>query len=99
MLVVPIQAQQYTTAKALTLTVYAGTIVINWTASVTSGVTGYNIYRGSVPGGEGLTPINGTPINAVTFTDTKRLPGKNCYYLTSVTASKESLPSNESCTQ
>ena len=42
---------------------------LNWTASVTSGVTGYNVYRGTVLGT--YTQINPSLVSSNTYTDTQ----------------------------
>ena len=44
-------------------------VILTWTASVTSGIAGYNVYRGTTSGGESSTPLNSTPINGTTYTD------------------------------
>ncbi len=43
-------------------------------------VTGYNVYRGTTPGGESSTPINATPVTATTYRDTTVTPGVTYYY-------------------
>jgi hypothetical protein len=63
-------------------------VILSWTASPTPGVIGYNIYRGTTPGGENATPLNSTPINGTNSTDANVTPGTVYYYLaTSVTSS------------
>jgi len=47
-----------------------------WTASF--GATGYNIYRGTSPGGENITPV--ANLTTTSFTDTGLTPGKTYYY-------------------
>ena len=70
-------------------------VVLSWTASPTGGVT-YNVFRGSSPGGEGTTPINTSPVNLLTFTDTSVSPGGNYYYtVEAVNSAGSSAPSNE----
>jgi hypothetical protein len=62
-------------------------VILSWTASPSSGVTGYNIYRGTTSGGESPTPLNSMPINGATYTDENVSAGADYYYLvTSVTA-------------
>ncbi len=70
-------------------------VVLTWDASPTSGVT-YNVFRGSSPGGEGTTPINTSPVNLLTFTDTNVTPGGSYYYtVEAVNSAGSSAPSNE----
>ena len=73
----------------------AHSVVLSWNASPTGGVT-YNVFRGSSPGGEGATPINTSPINLLTFTDTSVTPGGSYYYtVEAVNSAGSSAPSNE----
>jgi hypothetical protein len=57
-------------------------VILSWTASATSGVVGYNVYRGNTSGGENLSsPLNGsTPINGITYTDATVTAGATYYY-------------------
>lgn len=72
-------------------------ISLNWTASTSTGVTGYNIYRGTSPGGESSTPVNtGGPVSGTSFTDTTTVSGTTYYYTIKATnGSLESAPSSE----
>ena len=56
-------------------------VVLKWTASLSSNVIGYNIYRGTISGGESPAPLNGTPINASTYADENVTAGATYYYL------------------
>src|SRR5579872_2504871 len=47
-------ARQVVISAALTQSCHF--IYVTWTASPSAGVTGYNIYRGTSPGGESRTP-------------------------------------------
>jgi len=78
-----------------------GQPVIAWTASLSTGVVGYNVYRSSVnsPGGP-FTLVNGSPITGTSFTDLGA-SATNCgtnyfyYFVSSVgTGNTESPPSN-----
>ena len=62
-------------------------VVLSWTASPTSGVIGYDIYRGTTSGGESSTPLNSTPINGTNFTDENVTAGVEYYYLVTSVAS------------
>ncbi|MGB6974476.1 MAG: fibronectin type III domain-containing protein [Terracidiphilus sp.] len=53
---------------------------LSWQTSSTGGTpSGYNIYRGASPGGEGATPV-ASHINANTFTDSGLTNGQTYYY-------------------
>jgi fibronectin type 3 domain-containing protein len=73
-------------------------VVLTWTASTSSGVVGYNIYRGAASGGEGLYQSLGT---VTTWIDDNNGAGYTIgqtyyYYVTAVCNNgKESMPSNE----
>ena len=56
-------------------------VVLTWTANGTSGVMGYNVYRGTTSGGESSTTLNSTPINGTTYTDTNVTAGASYYYV------------------
>ncbi len=74
-------------------------IVLTWTAPATGyAVSGYNIYRGTVSGGEDISlPINGaTPITSTTYTDTAVGLGSTYYYIVSpINDEGEGTASNE----
>jgi fibronectin type 3 domain-containing protein len=73
-------------------------VILSWTASVTPGVLGYNVYRGTASGGESSTPLNSTPISSTTFTDASVTAGATYYYhVTAVAANDvtQSQASNE----
>ena len=56
-------------------------VYLTWSPSSSSGVTGYNIYRGTSPGGEALTPINaGGLVTAQSYTDVNTVSGTTYYY-------------------
>lgn len=69
-------------------------VLLNWTQSTGSGITGNNIYRGTASGGETLLYSSTTPIT--TYTDTSITNGSTYYYkVTAVSAGGESGFSNE----
>jgi hypothetical protein len=92
-------------AAQLTLTDAEGLVTIwsshsatlNWVASTSTRVVGYNVYRGATSGGP-YTKVNSTPTFATHFTDRYVQAGQTYYYVaTSVEASgNESGYSNES---
>jgi len=55
-------------------------IILSWTTSTSSGVIGYNVYRGTASGGESSTPLNSTPINGPAYVDTSVTAGTTYYY-------------------
>jgi chitinase len=71
-------------------------VILSWTASSSSGVVGYNVYRGTVSGGESSTPLNSTPINGTSYVDANVTAGATYYYkVTAVGSSGQSAPSGE----
>jgi autotransporter-associated beta strand protein len=72
-------------------------INLSWTAPGGT-VTGYNVYRGTSPGGENYSaPLNGgTPVTTTTYSDTTAAPGTTYYYtVEAVNVSGSSAASNE----
>jgi len=64
----------------------AYSVALAWTASATSGVTGYNIYRTTISGSN-YAKINSAPVSGVSYADSTVLHGTTYYYvLTSVDA-------------
>lgn len=56
-------------------------VYLTWTASSSAGVVGYNIYRGTSPGGESATPINtGGPVAGTAYTDVTAGSGITYFY-------------------
>jgi len=76
-------------------------VILSWGASPSIGISGYNIYRGTSPGGESSTPLNSAPINSNTYVDENVTPGITYYYVlrTVDLAGGESAPSNEADAQ
>jgi hypothetical protein len=83
---------------------------LNWTASTSTGVTGYNVYRSTSPTGiptqpsasgaaasNGLyTLVTSSPVVGVTYIDTTVSAGVVYYYVTTaVSSSGESAASNQ----
>ncbi|MBZ5586704.1 MAG: fibronectin type III domain-containing protein [Acidobacteriia bacterium] len=58
----------------------AHSATLGWTASTSSGVTGYNVYRGLASGGP-YTKMNPSLITGVTFTDANVQAGQTYYYV------------------
>ena len=73
---------------------------LSWTASVSTGVTGYNVYRATTPTAtlaNGLyTKVNSSPVVGVTYIDSTVSAGVSYYYVTTaVSSSGESAASNQ----
>ena len=71
-------------------------VALNWTASASQNIAGYNIYRGNVSGGP-YVKINTSLIAPTTYTDNNVEAGRTYYYVgTAVnTSSAESIYSNQ----
>ena len=72
-------------------------VILSWGASPSSGVVGYNVYRGTTSGGESSTPLNSTPIDGTSYVDTNVTTGMTYYYVVTSVSSNgvQSAPSNE----
>ncbi len=61
--------------------------ILNWVASSSPNVAGYNVYRSTTSGGT-YTKLNSSLVAGTTFTDTSCQPGQTYYYVaTAVDAS------------
>ncbi len=71
-------------------------VSLNWNASSSSGISGYNVYR-STTSGKSYTKLNPTPVSGLTYTDTTVANGATYYYVTTAvsSSSQESTYSNE----
>jgi fibronectin type 3 domain-containing protein len=69
---------------------------LSWDASSSTGITGYNLYRGSKTGGP-YSKINSVLDAATAYTDNSVTAGLTYYYVTTAldTAGMESSYSNE----
>jgi hypothetical protein len=87
------------TTITLSGTGQAGTqhsVLLNWDASITSGVNGYNVYRATASGGYSTTPLNPSPVTTLSFTDSTVSSGTQYFYVvTAVDAGQASADSNE----
>jgi fibronectin type 3 domain-containing protein len=59
----------------------AYSVLLNWTASPSSGVTGYNVYRSTVSG-SGYAKINSSLVGGLSYTDATVVDGQTYYYVT-----------------
>ena len=56
-------------------------VVLYWAASASPSIVGYNVYRGTTPGGENSTPLNSAPIDGITYTDDNVTAGATYFYV------------------
>jgi fibronectin type 3 domain-containing protein len=56
-------------------------VLLNWTASPSQGVTGYNVYR-STTSGTGFVKINSSAVGGLTYTDASVSNAQTYYYVT-----------------
>jgi len=70
-------------------------VSVSWTASTSSGVAGYNLYRGASSGGP-YTKVNLTLISGTSVIDNTVVPGQTYYYVATAvdTANNESAYSS-----
>ena len=71
-------------------------VVLNWIASTSASIAGYNVYRGSTPGGP-YTKANSSLIAGTMFTDSVIAAGNTYYYVSTAVdiSNNESAYSNE----
>ena len=75
--------------------VSVGSIGIIWEFSLSSGVTGYNVYRATISGGP-YTKVGSVPSTSSSFTDTTVTSGTTYFYIVRAAAGTvESVNSNE----
>lgn len=77
---------------------FAHKVDLTCNASTSTGVTGYNFYRGTAAGGP-YTVLNTSPVTACAFTDSSpevQVEGAKFFYVaTAISPGGESLKSNE----
>ncbi len=88
-----------TATQSFSITVAAGSaysVLLNWTASPSSGVAGYNVYRSTVSG-SGYAKINSSAVAGLTYADATVVNGQTYYYVTTSvdTSGDESTYSEE----
>jgi hypothetical protein len=70
-------------------------VTLTWTASTSTGVTGYNVFRSQTTGGP-YTQMNTNLIGGTSFVDSSVTAGQTYYYVTTaVGISGQSSYSNE----
>ncbi|MDQ2810758.1 MAG: fibronectin type III domain-containing protein [Actinomycetota bacterium] len=60
-----------------------GQVILSWTAPASDGgaaISGYLIYRGTSPGAESATPVNGSPVSATSYPVTGLANGTTYYF-------------------
>jgi hypothetical protein len=74
----------------------AHSVTLNWVASASPNIAGYNVYRGTSSGGP-YTLLNASPVGATTYLDTTVQAGVTYYYVATAvdTSNNESIQSNE----
>ena len=60
--------------------VSAHDVTLNWNASISSGVAGYNVYRGSVSGGP-YAKMNSSAVTVTSYNDNAVQPGQTYFYV------------------
>jgi hypothetical protein len=77
-------------------TAIAHSAALTWTASTSTGVVGYNVYRGTQTGGP-YTKLTASPVAVTSYTDTGVQAGANYYYVVTAVNStgQESTYSNQ----
>ena len=72
-------------------------VALAWDASPSSQVTGYNVYRGTAPGGPYTSKLTSTLQPTTTFVDNTVVPGTTYYYVATAVDqdSVESVYSNQ----
>ncbi len=71
-------------------------VALTWSASTSSGITGYDVYRGTASGGP-YTLLNSSPTSGTTYTDTTVEAGQTYYYVATAVNSSgvQSADSNQ----
>ena len=60
--------------------VSAHAVTLNWNASISSGVIGYNVYRRNAAGGP-YTKVNSSVVTVTTYNDNTVQPGQTYFYV------------------
>jgi len=61
-------------------------VTLSWTASSSSGVTGYNIYRAQTSGGS-YSKLNTSVVTGTSYLDNTVIAGQTYYYVSTAVAS------------
>jgi hypothetical protein len=68
-------------------------VALNWTASTSSGISSYQISRGTVSGGP-YTPVGSVGASTTSFTDTTVVSGQTYYYVVAAVAGSSTSPAS-----
>jgi hypothetical protein len=68
------------TSSSVSLTVAPQGVTLTWVASISPGIAGYNVFRGTVSGGP-YTQMNSDLISGETYTDSTVQPGLTYFYV------------------
>jgi fibronectin type 3 domain-containing protein len=72
---------------SVTVVVLAGhSVTLTWTASTSTGVTGYNLYRSQTSGGP-YTQVNTSLISGTSYMDSSVTAGQTYYYVVTAVGS------------
>jgi hypothetical protein len=71
-------------------------VTLSWTSIGSSGLGGYNVYRGTTSGGESSTPVNSSPVIGTTFIDENVQAGRTYYYVVTALSNNENVQSGGS---
>ncbi|HUY14245.1 MAG TPA: hypothetical protein VMX16_11545 [Terriglobia bacterium] len=55
-------------------------VSLSWTASTSTGILGYNVYRSLTSGGP-YSKLNSTPVSGTTYLDSSVIAGQTYYYV------------------
>ncbi len=77
------------------VTPVAHSVTVKWTASVSSGVAGYNVYRGTQAGGP-YTKLTATKVTGTSYTDSSVTSGTTYYYVVTAVNSSGMESANSS---
>jgi len=71
-------------------------VIVAWSASKTSDIEGYYVYRGTTSGGESSTPLNSTPAAATAYDDDAVQAGQTYYYKVATVSSSGAVSAESS---
>jgi hypothetical protein len=78
--IVVVQRVKIAALNGTCLTGVPHTVTLNWTASTSANVTGYNVYRGIAPSGP-YTKLTSAPVAGVSYIDVTAQGGQTYYYV------------------
>jgi hypothetical protein len=87
-------AQNQIQQLQLSVKIVQHSVVLSWTASATTNVLGYNVYR-SATSGSGYNKVGSVTVPTLTYTDQSTLAGQTYYFV--VTAYAQACPQTTPC--